>query len=266
WILTRYNEVVKDVTENLDKFEIGLALQKVYDFIWDLFCDWYIELVKPRLYAGGKESAGAQKVLLYVFSGALKMLHPFMPFITEEIWQALPTEEKSIMVAVSPSYDEKLNFANGAEKMEHIMETIKAIRNRRAEMNVAHSKKANLYIETAHADWFEGAEGFYQKLASCEELFINEQPPEGAVKLVCNGANLYIPFDQLVDIAAEIARLQKELEKAEGELKRVEGKLRNEGFLAKAPAALVESEKAKKEKFTALCASLRESIEEMQNR
>ncbi|MBQ7095476.1 MAG: valine--tRNA ligase [Clostridia bacterium] len=266
WILTRYNDVVKDVTENLDKFEIGLALQKIYDFIWDLFCDWYIELVKPRLYEGGKESEGAQKVLLYVFSGALKMLHPFMPFITEEIWQALPTKEESIMTAAFPTYDESLNFAKGAEKMEHIMETIKAIRNRRAEMNVGHNKRANLYIETSNADWFEGSDDFYKKLASCEELYINEQPPEGAVKLVCNGANLYMPFDQLVDIAEEIERLSKELKKAESELARVEGKLKNQGFLAKAPAALVEEEKAKKDKFSALCASLKESIEEMQNR
>ena len=266
WILTRYNEVVRDVTETLDKFEIGLALQKVYDFIWDLFCDWYIELVKPRLYAGGEESASAQKVLLYVFSGALKMLHPFMPFITEEIWQALPVEEKACVTARFPVYDSRLNFQEGAEKMEHIMETIKAIRNRRAEMNVAHSRKASLYIETAHAEWFEGAESFYQKLAGADQVFINSEVPEGTVKLVCNGANLYIPFAELVDIEGEIARLTKELEKAKGELARVEGKLSNQGFISKAPAALVEAETAKKEKFQALIASLTESIEEMKNK
>ncbi|MBQ8599925.1 MAG: valine--tRNA ligase [Clostridia bacterium] len=266
WILTRYNEVVRDVTETLNKFEIGLALQKVYDFIWDLFCDWYIELVKPRLYAGGEESASAQKVLLYVFSGALKMLHPFMPFITEEIWQALPVEEKACVTARFPVYDSKLTFPAGAEKMEHIMETIKAIRNRRAEMNVAHSRKASLYIETAHAEWFEGAESFYQKLSGADRVFINQPAPEGTVKLVCNGANLYIPFAELVDIEGEIARLTKELEKAKGELARVEGKLSNQGFIAKAPAALVEAETAKKEKFLALIVSLTESIEEMKNK
>jgi len=266
WILTRYNEVVRDVTETLDKFEIGLALQKVYDFIWDLFCDWYIELVKPRLYAGGEESASAQKVLLYVFSGALKMLHPFMPFITEEIWQALPVEEKACVTARFPVYDSRLNFTEGAEKMEHIMETIKAIRNRRAEMNVPLSRKASLYIETANTQWFEGAESFYQKLAGADQVFVNGQLPEGTVKLVCNGANLYIPFAELVDIEGEIARLTKELEKAKGELARVEGKLSNQGFVAKAPAALVEAETAKKEKFQALIASLTESIEELKNK
>jgi len=254
------------VTENLDKFEIGLALQKVYDFIWDLFCDWYIELVKPRLYAGGKESASAQKVLLYVFSGALKMLHPFMPFITEEIWQALPVQEEAIVTARFPVYDSKLCFNEGADKMEHIMETIKAIRNRRAEMNVPHSRKASLYIETNHAEWFEGAESFYQKLAGADQIYLNQPAPEGTVKLVCNGASLYIPFAELVDIEGEIARLTKELEKAKGELARVEGKLSNQGFIAKAPAALVEAETAKKEKFLALIADLTKSIEEMKNR
>ncbi len=266
WILTRYNEVVRDVTDNLDKFEIGLALQKVYDFIWDLFCDWYIELVKPRLYAGGEESASAQRVLLYVFSGALKMLHPFMPFITEEIWQALPVEEEAIVAARFPVYDSKLCFREGADKMEHIMETIKAIRNRRAEMNVPHSRKASLYIETAHAEWFEGAESFYQKLAGADQVLINQPAPEGTVKLVCNGASLYIPFAELVDIEGEITRLTKELEKAKGELARVEGKLSNQGFIAKAPAALVEAENAKKEKFLALIEDLTKSIEEMKNR
>ena len=266
WILTRYNDVVRDVTENLDKFDIGLALQKVYDFIWDLFCDWYIELVKPRLYAGGEEGATAQRVLLHVFSGSLKMLHPFMPFITEEIWQALPVKEEACMTARFPAYDPTLNFAAGAEKMEHVMETIKAIRNRRAEMNVPHSRKATLYIETAHTEWFEGAEIFYQKLAGADQVLINQPAPEGTVKLVCNGASLYIPFAELVDIEGEIARLTKELEKAEGELKRVNGKLSNQGFIAKAPAALIEAENAKKAKFEALIADLTKSIEEMKNR
>ena len=263
WILTRYNEVVRDVTENLDKFEIGLALQKIYDFIWDCFCDWYIELVKPRLYAGGEESASAQRVLLHVFSGALKMLHPFMPFITEEIWQALPVREEAIVTAKFPVYDAAFMFPSGAEKMEHIMETIKAIRNRRAEMNVPHTRKASLYIETKNEGWFCNAERYYQKLAGCDRIVLNAAPPESAVKLVCSGANLYIPFAELVDVALEIARLSKELEKAEKELARVEGKLHNKGFLDKAPAALVEAEKGKLEKYQALAASLRESIEEM---
>ena len=194
------------------------------------------------------------------------MLHPFMPFITEEIWQALPTEEEAIMVARFPVYNESLTFPADAVQMEHVMETIKAIRNRRAEMNVPNSRKATLYIETANSHWFEGTEEFYQKLASCDCIHINAEIPEGAVKMVCDGANLYIPFAELVDIDAEIARLTKELEKAEGELKRVEGKLSNQNFVAKAPAALVEAEKAKGDKFRALAASLKESIEELKNK
>ncbi len=266
WILTRYNDVVRDVTENLDKFEIGLALQKVYDFIWDLFCDWYIELVKPRLYAGGEESATAQRVLLFVFSGALKMLHPFMPFITEEIWQALPTAEEACVTARFPVYDPALRFSESAGRMEHVMETIKAIRNRRAEMNVPHSRKASLYIETAHPEWFEGAALFYQKLAGAEQVLINSKIPEGTVQLVCDGASLYIPFAELIDLESELRRLNKELEKARGELARVEGKLKNQGFISKAPAALVEAENAKKEKFLALIAELTASIEKMEGR
>ena len=266
WILTRYNDVVRDVTENLDKFEIGLALQKVYDFIWDLFCDWYIELVKPRLYAGGEESATAQRVLLFVFSGALKMLHPFMPFITEEIWQALPTAEEACVTARFPVYDPALRFSESAGRMEHVMETIKAIRNRRAEMNVPHSRKASLYIETAHPEWFEGAALFYQKLAGAEQVLINSKVPEGTVQLVCDGASLYIPFAELIDLESELRRLNKELEKARGELARVEGKLKNQGFISKAPAALVEAENAKKEKFLALIAELTASIEKMEGR
>ncbi len=266
WILTRYNDVVRDVTENLDKFEIGLALQKVYDFIWDLFCDWYIELVKPRLYAGGEESAMAQRVLLFVFSGALKMLHPFMPFITEEIWQALPTAEEACVTARFPVYDPALRFSESAGRMEHVMETIKAIRNRRAEMNVPHSRKASLYIETAHPEWFEGAALFYQKLAGAEQVLINSKIPEGTVQLVCDGASLYIPFAELIDLESELRRLNKELEKARGELARVEGKLKNQGFISKAPAALVEAENAKKEKFLALIAELTASIEKMEGR
>ncbi len=263
WILTRFHEVVRDVTENLDKFEVGLALQKTYDFIWACFCDWYIELVKPRLQAGGEESAVAQRVLLYVFSGALKMLHPFMPFITEEIWQALPVREEAIMIAPFPAYNAALCFPEGAERMEHIMETIKAIRNRRAEMNVPFSRKASLYIETAHPEWFRDAASFYQKLAGCDRVLLQEAPPEGAVKLVCSGASLYIPFAELVDLKEERSRLKKELQRAEGELARVTGKLKNQGFISKAPTALVEEERAKEKKFSALVESLKQSIEEM---
>ncbi len=262
WILDRYNTVVKDVTENLDKFEIGLSLQKVYDFIWDLFCDWYIELVKPRLNDKDNvaENEQTQRVLLYVFSGALKMLHPFMPFLTEAIWQSLPMEDESIMIAAFPKYDENLVFTADAENMERVMDAIKAIRFRRSEMNVPMSKKAALYFESEYADVVADAAPFFMKLAGASEVSLDACPDENAVTIVCSLGKVYIPFDQLVDIAAEIKRLNKELENAKAELNRVNGKLNNQGFIAKAPAQLIEQEKEKKVKFEQLIVSIEATI------
>ncbi len=262
WILDRYNAVVKDVTDNLDKFEIGLALQKVYDFIWDLFCDWYIELVKPRLNDkdNTEENEQTQRVLLYVFTGALKMLHPFMPFLTEAIWQSMPMEDESIMIAAFPKYDENLVFSKDAEDMERVMDAIKAIRFRRSEMNVPMSKKAALYFETEYPEVVLDAAPFFGKLAGASEVSVEKCPADNAVNIVCTLGKVYIPFDQLVDIAAEIKRLNKELENAKAELGRVNGKLGNAGFMAKAPAQLVEQEKEKKVKFEQLIASIEATI------
>lgn len=262
WILDRYNAVVKDVTDSLDKFEIGLALQKVYDFIWDLFCDWYIELVKPRLNDKDNlvENEQTQRVLLYVFTGALKMLHPFMPFLTEAIWQSMPMDEESIMIAAFPKYDEGLVFTKDAENMERVMDAIKAIRFRRSEMNVPMSKKAALYFETEYPEVVKDAAPFFGKLAGASEVSLEKCPAENAVNVVCTLGKVYIPFDQLVDIKAEIKRLNKELENAKAELGRVNGKLSNAGFMAKAPVQLVEQEKEKKIKFEQLITSIEATI------
>ena len=263
WILDKYNTLVKEVCTNLDKYEIGLALTKIYDFIWDIFCDWYIELVKPRLSGDKEQSECTQRVLLYVFSGALKLLHPFMPFITEQIWQSLSNHEGAIIVAKFPEYDPKLSFESESRDMERIMESIRAIRNRRAEMNVPLSKKAKLYIETDLPDVYKKAEAFYKKLAGASEVIFGGCDSKGAVKIVTADAALYIPFEQLVDISAEKARLEKELDKAQKELKLVNSKLGNAGFVSKAPKALVEAEKAKLEKYTTLIKTLTQSIEEL---
>ncbi len=268
WILDRYNAVVKDVTDNLDKFEIGLALQKVYDFIWDLFCDWYIELVKPRL--NDKENVAeneqTQRVLLYVFTGALKMLHPFMPFLTEAIWQSMPMDEESIMIASFPKYEESLVFTKDAENMERVMDAIKAIRFRRSEMNVPMSKKAALYFETEYPEVVTDAAPFFIKLAGASGVSLEKCPDENAVNIVCTLGKVYIPFDQLVDIEAEIKRLNKELENAKAELGRVNGKLNNAGFMAKAPAHLVEQEKEKKVKFEQLIVSIEATINSLEKK
>lgn len=260
WILHSCNQLAREVTENLDKFEIGMALQKLYDFIYDSFCDWYIELVKPRLYEGGKTADNACAVLVTVFSAVLRMLHPFMPFITEEIWQALPVEGESIMIAAYPKYNPDIDFEKECSKIHDIMESIVAIRNRRAEMNVPMSKKASLYIDSHASHGFSGSEKFYQKLAGAGEVIFGKCDSEGAVKLITHAAELYIPFNELVDTEKERARLSKELEKAQGELARVKGKLANEGFVAKAPAKLIEAEKEKLVKYTELVKTITDSL------
>ncbi len=263
WILHKFNALVKDVTDNLDKFEIGLALQKVYDFIYDSFCDWYIELVKPRLYEGGDTAKKALSVLVSVFSQTLKMLHPFMPFITEEIWQSMPTKDESIMISRFPRYDDSLVFENECTKIENIMESIVAIRNRRAEMNVPMSKKAKLYIDSRIDGGFDSSEKFYQKLAGASEVEFGKCTADNAVKIVTLSADFYIPFEDLVNIEQERARLEKELKNANDELARVKSKLANEGFVAKAPAKLIEAEKEKLVKYETLVKTLTESLEKL---
>ncbi len=253
WILSRYNDTVKAVTENIDKFELGVALSNLYDFIWDTFCDWYIELVKPRLF--DKENATgktAQYVLTYVLSNTMKLLHPFMPFITEEIWQHLPHEGESIMISRYPEYDEKLNFKTEESAMQLIMDAITAIRNRRAEMNVPPSKKAKTIIVTDKTDVFEKGKIFFEKLASASEAVVQSDKSgidANAVNVVVPSAEIFLPLDELVDKDKELQRLQAEKKKLEGEIKRVEGKLNNQGFVSKAPQKVIDEEKAKGVKY-----------------
>ena len=269
WILSRYNKVVKAVTENLDKFELGIALSNLYDFIWESFCDWYIELVKPRLFDKENPTAKtAQYVLTYVLSNTMKLLHPFMPFITEEIWQHLPHEGESIMISEYPSYDSALDFPNDEKAMALIMDAISAIRNRRAEMNVPPSKKAKVIIVTDKKDVFGQGIAFFEKLASASEAVVQSDKSgvsDNAVNIVVPSAEIYLPLDELVDKSKELARLNDEKKKLEGEIKRVDGKLNNAGFVAKAPQKVVDEEKAKGEKYKEMLEKVLESIKNMEN-
>ena len=263
WILHAYNEVVKEVTENLDKYELGIAVSKLYDFIWDSFCDWYIELVKPRFFEEGESNLTAQMVLTYVLSNTLKLLHPFMPFITEEIWQALPHDGESIMISDFPVYNEDLKNEQAEAEMLMIMDSIKGIRNIRNEMNVPPSKKSTVYIVTENTQVFESGKAFYLKLASASEVLVQNDKSgisENAVSVAVPGAEILLPLDELVDKEKELLRLTKEKERLEGEIKRVESKLNNKGFTDKAPAAVVEEERKKGEKYKAMLETVLESL------
>lgn len=248
WILSKLNMLAKEITDNLDKYELGIAVQKLYDFIWDELCDWYIELVKPRL---GSER-NPQNVLVYVVSNVLKLLHPFMPFITEEIYSNLPVEEGSIMVKKWCEYDESLNFPSEVSQLELIKDSIKAIRNLRAEMNVPPSKRAKLVIITEDSDTFKKGDAFYKKLAGASDVIVTGdrgQIPENSVSLVVERAEIFMPQGDLVDREKEIARLKAEEKRLRDEIRRVDGKLSNEGFIKKAPPAVIEQEKEKGEKY-----------------
>ncbi len=244
WILSTLNTVAKEVNENLDKFELGIAVQKVYEFIWDCYCDWYIELTKARLHSEGEDAQNARQVLLYVLDQILRLLHPFMPYITEEIWQTIPHEGETVMLAAYPGYNEALNFPEAAAEMQRIMDAIRAIRNRRSEMNVPPSRKAKVYVATKFPQTFEDGKAFIIKLAAASDVAVAESfDIEGAVTIVTADAKLYIPLDELVDKEAELKRLNKELEQLQKRLAQSEGKLKNQGFVAKAPAAVVEGVK-----------------------
>jgi valyl-tRNA synthetase len=256
WILTRINNLSKEITENMEKFEAGIALQKVYEFIWEEFCDWYIELVKPRLYDKENESRlEAQFVLNYTLGNALKLLHPFMPFITEEIYCHLVNNDESIMVSKWPEYIEKYNYSQDEAKMQLIMEAVRSVRNIRAEMNVPPSKKAKIIFVASGDREFEILEEgrtYFEKLANASDVVVQSNKdgiPEDAVSSVIAGAEIFIPLDALVDIEKEIERLEKEKANLEKELERVKGKLSNEGFVAKAPAKVIEEEKSKLMKY-----------------
>ena len=265
WILSQYNRLTKEVTDNLDKFELGVAVQKLYDFIWDIFCDWYIELAKIRLQKGGDEAATARAVLVYVMSETLKLLHPFMPFITEEIWQTLPHDGETIMKAPWPVFSDELVFTEDEDKMNIIMDAIRAIRNRRGEMNVPPSRKAHVYIATEKKDIFSLSALFMQKLASASEVTVGDSfNIEGSVSIVTADAKIYIPMGDLVDFEAERKRLLKEKETAEKKLAQINGKLNNPGFLAKAPANVIETQKADAEKLTEKIKMIDESLAALQ--
>ena len=263
WILNRFNSVTAAVTENLEKFELGMAVSKLYDFIWDDFCDWYIELAKIRMNGSDAESAdSARRVLVWVMSNTLKLLHPFMPYITEEIWQTLPHEGEALIVAMWPEYVENLAFPAEAADMEKVMAVIRAIRVRRNEMNVPPSKKAHIYIETAQpAPYAEGSE-FIARLAYGSAVEIGASfAVEGAVTAVTDDAKALLPMDDLVDKAAEIARLTKELQNAQKQLDNVNAKLANEKFTSKAPQNVIDGVKANGEKLTAKIRLILETLE-----
>ena len=268
WILSRLNKVAAQVNENLDKYELGIASANLYDFIWDEFCDWYIELVKPRLYGEDKDAnESAQKVLCYVLSKTLCLLHPFMPFITEEIWQCLPHgDEESIMVQPYPVYSDALSFAEEENKMEQMMQMIKSIRNLRSEMNVPPSRKAQVMIVTEKTEIFDHAAPFFERLCSAAGLTILTDEsgiPEDTVSVVIPGAKAFLPLGELVDKQKELERLEKEKARLEDEIKRVDGKLANEKFVAKAPAHLVEQEREKKQKYQEMLDEILASIAKM---
>ena len=263
WILSHLNNTVKEMTANLDKFELGVASAKLYEFIWDLFCDWYIELVKPRLFAKGTETnKRAQQVITYVLSNTLKLLHPFMPYISEEIWQTLNISDKPIIIAEWPEYDEKLDFDTEAASMDKVIDAIGAIRLRRAEMNVPPSKKAKLIIVSDYKDSFNAdTTVFFEKLAYASDVVIADGcDDDTAVSIVTDSAKLFIPMAEILDIEKEKARLEKEKQTALSEIDRVNKKLSNESFVAKAPAAVIDGEKAKLAKYTEMLANIEEMI------
>lgn len=269
WILSQYNTLVSGVTDSLEKFELGMAVQKLYDFIWDVFCDWYIEIAKIRLNGDDEDKkATARAVLVYVMSNTLKLLHPFMPFITEEIWQTLPHTGESIMISDWPKADSALNFAAEEAEMSRIMTAIKAVRNRRAEMNVAPSKKAKIFIETAYADTFLKGTVFFKRLASASEVEVaaHFDDMNSAVSIITESARMYIPMDELVDFKAELARLNKEKAGVQKELDFVNNKLNNENFVNKAPAAVVEGQRQAKAQLEEKMALILESIEKIEKR
>ena len=275
WVLSKLNTLVKEVTENLDAYELGVASAKVYDFIWDTYCDWYIELTKSRMQ--GESAENAQNVLCYVLIQLLKLLHPFMPFITEEIYQALPhvsgEESEFLMKTAWPVYDAARAFPAEEEAMEEIMDAIRAIRARRAEMNVAPGRKVQLTIATVHPEVFTAGAPFFQRLAGASEVHVvpaaqagnsDETSRQGMVEVITHAARAFMPLAELVDVAQELERIAKEKAKAEGHLKGIEAKLNNEAFTSKAPEHIVQNQRDQAEKLRALIAQLEQSAAAMQ--
>ncbi len=267
WILSKLDRVIKEVCDNMDSFELGVAAGKIYDFIWDDYCDWYIELTKPRL-NGDDETAkeGAQRVLLYVLVEILKLLHPFMPFITEEIWQALPHEGYALMMQSYPVYDGSLNFPEDETSFGMVMDAIKAVRARRAEMNVPPSRKSRLIIVTDKAKAFNDGEKFICKLAYASGIEVRAELPEstdGMVSVITDNARMFMPMAELVDLEKERTRMEKELANAKKQLDGQIAKLANENFVSRAPEKVVNVEREKKAKLEALIENLEESLKNL---
>ena len=264
WILSKLNDVVREVCDNMDSYELGVAAGKIYDFIWDSYCDWYIELTKPRLNSENEESKlAAQKVLLYVLTEILKLLHPFMPFITEEIWQALPHEGEALMIERYPEFKQELDFPEDEQNFEMVMAAIKAVRARRSEMNVPPSRKAHLIIATERTAAFEAGISYICKLAYASEVSVLSAPPEttdGMVSVVTDNARMFMPMAELVDMEKEKARMEKELANAEKQLAGQIAKLSNENFVTRAPENVVNAEREKKAKLEALIENLKASL------
>ena len=270
WILSKFNTVAKVVTDNMEKYELGIAVQKVYDFIWEEFCDWYIEMVKPRLYNDEDTTkAAALWTLKTVLGGALKLLHPYMPFITEEIYCTLNPQEESIMISSWPEWKTEWNFEKEENDVELIKEAVRSIRGVRTEMNVPPSKKATVYVvseEETVRDTFMNGKVFFATLAGASEVLVQEDKSgiaEDAVSAVIHQAVIYIPFAELVDIEKEIQRLEKEEARLEKELARVNGMLGNERFISKAPQAKIDEEKGKLEKYTQMMEQVKERLQQL---
>ncbi|MBQ6676018.1 MAG: valine--tRNA ligase [Ruminococcus sp.] len=247
WVVSKFNRLAKEVNENLDKFELGVAVAKLYDFIWDVYCDWYIELTKPRIAAGGETALTAQHVLVWVMKGMLKLLHPFMPFITEEIWQTLVDDGSVIMVQKFPVYEKELDFAADEADFEKVVAAISAVRNVRGEMNVPPSVKAKIFIETADRAAFEKGEMFFERLASASEISFVDQGFDGkdCATAVTDCARMFIPLSEIIDTEKEMARLTKEKKAVQKDIDFLSSKLSNQGFLAKAPEKLINEQKEK---------------------
>ena len=267
WIVSRFNTVAKEVTENLEKFELGMAVQKLYDFLWDDFCDWYIELAKIRLNSADEAAAqGARQVLVWTLGSTLKLLHPFMPFVTEEIWQSLPHEGEALIVAPWPEYEEGRAFPQAEAEMKKVMELITAVRTRRSEMNVPPSKKAHLMVETAAPQAFVTEQEAIARLAYCSSVEVGGhfEQTEGSVTVVTAACRGYLPMDDLVDKKAETARLQKELEGAKKQLATAQAKLQNEKFISKAPQNVIDGVKDNAKKLQEKVRMIEESLKALQ--
>ena len=264
WVLSKLNTLIREATDNLERFELGMAVQKIHDFIWDILCDWYIEITKPRMAQGGQSALGAQKVLSYVMANSLKLLHPFMPYITEELWQAVPHDNEFIMTASWPVADPALDFAQEEQEFEMVMEVIRGIRNARAEKNIPFSKKAKVYIATSQPEVFAKSTAFLEKLASASEVEVGGSfTLENPVQIVTPHATVYLPLGDLVDLDKERARLAKEKEACEKEIEFISKKLSNENFVSKAPAAVVDQQRQKLEAAKKKLAGVEESLKQL---